>query len=137
VLCETAPVFHHHHHVETLENRIDGLMAAVFLRDDVERMAQLSPHLAQNFVFVTPSAVFDAAEGLGEAFAHYRHDDWLGTSLRRTSPVETHHGYYRFSWQRVERGAVAMEGWAFGQVDEAGLIGRLVTFDGMVPGPAR
>lgn len=111
-------------------------MAAVFVRDDGERMDQLSPHLGQNFVFVTPSAVFDAAEGLGEAFARYRHDEWLGTALRRTSPVETHHGFFRFSWQRVERGSVAMDGWGFGQVDEAGLLMRLVTFDGMVPAPA-
>jgi hypothetical protein len=130
-------VFHHHHHAETLAERIDGLMAAVFLRDDAARMASLTPRLAQDFVFVTPSAVFDAAAGLSEAFAHYRHDDWLGTLLRRTSTVETHHGFFRFSWQRVERGGVAMDGWGFGQVDEAGLITRLVTFDGMVPGPAQ
>jgi hypothetical protein len=125
----------HHHHVETVAARIDELMAAVFIRDDGERIAQLSPHLTEDFVFVTPRAVFDAAEGLSEAFGHYRHDDWLGTSLRRTSPVEVHHGFFRFSWQRVERGAVAMEGWGFGQIDAAGLVIRLVTFDGMVPRP--
>jgi hypothetical protein len=128
-------MFHHHHHEpEPLEARIDGLMAAVFIRDDEERIAQIRPHLAADFVFVTPRGVFDGSEGLSEAFSHYRHDDWLHTSLRRTSALEVHHAFLRFSWQRVERGTMAMEGWGFGQVDDAGLLKRLVTFDGMVPG---
>jgi hypothetical protein len=124
----------HHHHPEPVAARIDALMAAVFLADDTERLEHLTPHLAADFVFVTPAAVVDGAEGLSDAFGRSRHDEWRHTSLRRTSPVELHHGYFRFAWQRVERGDVVMEGWGFGQVDDEGRLRRVVTFDGMVPG---
>jgi hypothetical protein len=134
-LCQTAPVLPHlhHHHPETVAARIDALMAAVFELDDALRLSHLKGDLATDFVFVTPSAVVDSAEGLSDVFSHYRHDAWRHASLRRSSPVEVHHGYLRFSWERVEGGQVAMAGWGFGQIDEEGRLRRLVTFDGMVP----
>jgi hypothetical protein len=48
--------------------------------------------------------------------------------------VETNHGYFRYRWERMERGTVATEGWSFGWLDEAGTICRVVTFEGLVPG---
>jgi hypothetical protein len=47
--------------------------------------------------------------------------------------VEQHHGYFRFTWERVERGAVVMSGLAFGSLDESGAIDRIVAFEGLVP----
>jgi hypothetical protein len=128
-------VFHHHHNDdEPLAARIDRLMAGVFVRDDSERLAQLAPELAPAFVYISRGGVFDGAEGLSEAFSHYRHDDWLHTSLRRSSGVDVHHGYFRYSWQRVERDNIATEGGSFGQIDAHGLITHIVSFDGAVPG---
>jgi hypothetical protein len=126
-------VFGRHHRDEEIEKRIDHLMVGVFVADDDERMESLAAHVAPDFVYVSPEAVFEGPQGLSDAFARYRHEGRL-TTLRRLSPVEIHHGYFRYGWERVERGSVAMEGWSFGWLDEAGAICQIVTFEGLVPG---
>jgi len=132
--CQTAGVFGRDHHAEAVAQRIDHLMEAVFVADDRDRLARLAEHLAPDFVYVSPEAVFDGAEGLSDAFARYRRESWRGARLRRTSELEMHHGYFRYSWERVESGAVVMEGWSFGSVDDTGAIDRVVAFEGLVPG---
>ena len=127
-------MFRRDHRAEALAARIDHLMEAVFVADDRERLTRLADHLAADFVYVSPEAVFDGAQGLSDAFARYRRETWRETMLRRTSALETHHGYFRYSWERVERGVVVMEGWGFGSVDESGAIDRVVAFEGLVPG---
>jgi hypothetical protein len=127
-------VFRRDHTSETVAERVDHLMAAVFIADPDERMERLGRYLSADFVYVSPDAVFDGADGLSEAFSRFRHGDWPGTVLRRTSPVDLHHGYFRYTWERVERGVRAMEGWSFGSVDEAGAIDRVVVFEGLAPG---
>ncbi len=134
VLCQTAPVSRHGHEDEGIAERIDHLMVAVFATDDDERRDDLARHVAPDLVYVTPEAVFEGPAGLSDAFARYRNEGWWQTGLRRTSPVDLHHGYFRYSWERVERGATVMEGWSFGRLDESGAICRVVTFDGLVPG---
>ncbi len=132
-LCETAQVFGHDHRDEKIETRIDHLMAGVFVVNDDERMESLAAHVAPDFVYVSPEAVFEGPQGLSDAFTRHRNAvRW--TSLQRTSPVDIHHGYFRYCWERIERGTVAMEGWSFGWLDEAGAICRVVTFEGLVPG---
>jgi hypothetical protein len=128
-------VFRHDHDTEDVTERIDHLMAAVFVADDTARRAQVAEHVAPDFVYVGPDGVYDSAAGLDEAFAAYRRPGHV-TTLRRTSPVEVHHGWFRFTWQRVEDGVRAMEGWAFGALDEHGTIRRVVVFEGLVPGRA-
>jgi hypothetical protein len=127
-------VFRHGHDDVEIAERIDRLMVAVFAKDDDERLDTLTRHVAPDLVYVTPEAVFEGPAGLSEAFARYRHEGWWATGLRRTSPVDLNHGYFRYSWERVERGATVMEGWSFGWLDEGGAICRVVTFDGLVPG---
>ena len=133
-LCETARVFQRDHKNEEIAERIDHLMTAVFLPDDEERLDAVTKHVAPDLVYVTPEAVYEGPQGLSEAFARYRKESSWRTALRRTSPVDAHHGYFRFSWERSERGTVAMQGWSFGSVDERGAICRIVTFEGLVPG---
>jgi hypothetical protein len=127
-------VFGHDHEDEEIAERVDHLMAAVFLTDDKERMEALARHVATDLAYVSPEAVFEGPEGLSDAFARYRNEGRWQTGLRRTSPVDLHHGYFRFSWERVERGLTVMEGWSFGSLDETGAICRVVTFEGLVPG---
>jgi hypothetical protein len=127
-------VFGRDHHAEAVAQRVDHLMEAVFVADDRDRLARLAEHLAPDFVYVSPEAVFDGAEGLSEAFARYRRESWRKTRLRRTSALEMHHGYFRYTWERVEGDAVVMEGWSFGSVDDTGAIDRVVAFEGLVPG---
>jgi hypothetical protein len=128
-------VFRHHHQddPDTLEVRADRLMAAVFLPDDRLRLDRLSADLAPDFKFITPTAVFDGAEGLSDAFAHFRHDAWRNPSLRRTSAVDGHHGYFRFTWERIDQGAVAETGLNIGQLDDQGRIWRVISFAGAAP----
>ena len=133
-LCETARVLGHDHESEQIAERIDHLMAAVFVADAAERMEVLTRHVAPDLVYVSPEAVFEGPPGLSDAFSRYRTEAWWQTGLRRTSPIDLHHGYFRFTWERVERGATVMEGWSFGCLDEAGAICRVVTFEGLVPG---
>jgi hypothetical protein len=127
-------MFHRHHSPESVAARIDRLMAGVFILDERERLAQLAESLSSDFVYVSPGAVVDGAQGLSDAFSRYRHEEWRHTSLRRTSVVEVHHGHFRYTWERVERGAIAMEGWSFGWMDAEGRVARIVSFDGLTPG---
>jgi hypothetical protein len=124
----------HGHEAEDIAQRIDHLMAAVFVADDKERMDLLTRHLAPDFMYVSPEAVFEGPAGLSDAFAGFRTEDWWQTGLRRTSPVDLHHGYFRYAWERVEHGATVLEGWSFGHLDDTGAIRRVVTFEGLVPG---
>ena len=108
-------------------------MLDVFILDDRERLPRLREHLAPDFVFVSPSAVADGAQGLSEAYSTYRHDGWLRVSLRRTSVIDMHHAHFRFAWERLELGKTASSGWSFGWVDAAGKISRIVSFNDPVP----
>ncbi len=127
-------MFRRDHRTEDVSRRIDHLMAAVLVSDEAERVARLAEHVADDFVYVGPDGVFDGASGLSDAFTPYRRAGGHATALHRTSPVETHHGYFRFSWERVEDGITAMEGWAFGSLNQDGEIRRVVVFEGLVPG---
>jgi hypothetical protein len=128
-------VFGHDHRAEEIDERIDHLMAAVFVADDMDRLERLTRHLSLDFVYVSPEAVFEGVAGLSEAFARFRREPQWQTTMRRTSHVEVHHGYLRYSWARAERGVTAAEGWSFGSLDAEGSISRVVTFEGLVPGP--
>jgi hypothetical protein len=128
-------MFGHDAHNDDLSARVDHLMVDVLVDDERARLDGLRARLSPDFVYVGPDAVFDGADGLSEAFARYRHDRSLAASVRRTSPVDQHHGWFRFTWARVERGVTAVEGWAIGSLDDAGAIRRLVVFEGLEPGP--
>lgn len=132
LVCETAGVFRRRHQTKDFADRIDQVMAALFVTDERERMERLEEHLAFDFVYVSPSAVIDGPLGLSDAFVHYRHDDWRHASLRRTSIVDLHHAFFRYSWERRENDATTMEGWSFGTVNPNGLISRIVSFDGLL-----
>jgi hypothetical protein len=127
-------VFGQDHTAEDVATRVDHLMEAVFSDDEQARLASLRRHVGANFVYISPEAVFEGPVGLSDAFAPYRRAERRPVTLRRTSGLDLHHGYFRYTWQRVERGVAAMEGWSFGSLDDAGAIRRVVTFEGLIPG---
>ena len=127
-------MFRRSHRGEDLAARIDHLMTSVLLVDDEARLEALAGHLAADVVYVSPWAVVDGPAGVSDAFGRLRRLDRQPASLRRTSAVDSHHHYFRFTWERVERGAVAMSGWAFGSLDESEAIDRIVAFEGLEPG---
>jgi hypothetical protein len=126
-------VFRHHHHPDTLAERIDDLMVAVFLADDRERVARMAQHVTPDFVYINPTAVYEGVEGLSEAYEHFRHEAWRHTSLRRTTVVDVHHAHFRYAWRRSDGEATITEGWSFGWMDAAGKVARIVAFDGLMP----
>jgi hypothetical protein len=127
-------VFRRDHRDEDLTTRIDHLMTAVLQSDAGARLEGLSAHMASDVVYVSPEAVFDGLAGLSEAFERLRRGDRQPAALRRTSVVDQHHRYFRFTWDRVERSAVVMSGWIFGSLNESGAISRIVAFEGLEPG---
>ena len=129
-------MFRRDHRGEGLALRIDHLMTSVALPDEAARLDGIAAHVAPDLVYVGPWAVFDGPGGLSEAFERLRRPDRQPASLRRTSAVDCHHGYFRFSWERVERGEVVVSGWIFGSLDETGAIDRIVVFEGLEVGPA-
>ncbi len=127
-------MFRRSHRDEVLAIRMDHLMTSVLLPEDEARLEALAAHVAPDIVYVSPWAVFDGPAGLSEAFERLRRADRQPASLRRTSPVDAHHHYFRFTWERVERGEVVMSGWIFGSLDESEAIDRIVAFEGLEPG---
>ena len=109
-------------------------MTAAVLADAEARLEGLAAHVAPDVVYVSPEAVFDGPGGLSDAFERLRRGDRQPAALRRTSAVDQHHGYFRFTWDRLERGAVVMSGWIFGSLDESGAIDRIVAFEGLESG---
>jgi hypothetical protein len=109
-------------------------MVAVFIDDDGERLEKLAEHLAPDFVYISPQIVVEGAEGLSEAFSRFRQDARLPAALGRTSAVDVHHAHFRPSPERAEGDEIAMEGWSFGWMDASGLLSRIASFDGLVPG---
>ena len=47
-------MFRRHHTEDPLADRIDDLMAAVFIDNDRERLEKLAEHLAPDFVYISP-----------------------------------------------------------------------------------
>jgi hypothetical protein len=128
-------MFHRHKDSIDLTHRIDYVMAGILISDEHERMEVLERHLTFDFVFVAPQVVVDGPLGLSDAFVPYRHDDWRHISVRRTSSIDQHHAFFRYTWERIENGAVSMEGVCFGTLNDQGLISRLVSFDGLLIDP--
>jgi hypothetical protein len=126
-------MFRRHHSEDPLADRIDELMAAVFIDNDRERLEKLAEHLAPDLAYISPQSVVEGAKGLSEAFSRFRQDEQLPAILRRTSAVDVHDAHFRYSWERAEGHEIAMEGWSFGWMDASGLVSRIVSFDGLVP----
>jgi hypothetical protein len=121
------------HHSDSVADRIDELMIAVFLADEHERIPRLTEHLAADFVYVDPSGVNEGPQGLSDAYSRVRHDQWLHFSVRRTSEIDMHHAHFRYAWESLENGETVTRGWSFGWVDAEGKISRIVSFDDPVP----
>jgi hypothetical protein len=120
---------------EALAGRIDALMAAVFDVDDERRMRAIGDNVTGDFLLVNPSIVVKGAAGLSDAYNRFRRQSERAFSVRRTSEVEVHHRFFRYSWARQEQGRTIHEGVDFGWTDDHGLVQRIVVFNGTLPPP--
>jgi hypothetical protein len=48
--------------------------------------------------------------------------------------VDVRHAQFHYSWERAEGDEIAMEERSFGWMDTSGLVSRIVSFHGLVPG---
>jgi hypothetical protein len=100
-------VFGHGRRAEEIDERIDHLLAAVFVADDADR--------------------------LSEAFALFRREPSVAD---HPAPARGGPPWARPLLVGPDRARVtAAEGWSFGSLDADGSIFRVVTFEGLVPGP--
>ncbi len=109
-------------------------MVDVLVEDEGERLDGLRDRLSPDFVYVGTRRGLRRRRRAERGVRPLPPRPRPRASLRRTSPVDQHHGWFRFTWARVERGVTAVEGWAIGSLDDAGAIRRLVVFEGLEPG---
>lgn len=81
----------------------------------------------------TRGFVAEGPEELSAAFGEFMAFLDNGVTIARTSEVELHHDYFRYSWARYRGGQIEMEGCDFGWVGDAGQPKRLVVFDHLGP----
>lgn len=77
-------------------------------------------------------------EGSGHAgiseLAELVHAHYPGHTFRRTSGIDEHHGFARYQWDLLgPDGAVALSGLDVAEIDDDGLLRRVVGFLGPVP----
>ena len=54
--------------------------------------------------------------------------------FRRSSGIDSHHGFARYAWQLLDRaGTVVLEGQDFAQLDSAGRLAQVAGFFGALP----
>jgi hypothetical protein len=117
------------------ERFIDALMATIGLPADAceQRLEDLLP---PGFRFIHPDFVADTPVALAAVFSRFYARLAPGTRIERTSPVEEHHGRFRYTWARVNADQVLAKGADFGRYDEAGEVVEIVVFDEPQPVPA-
>jgi hypothetical protein len=116
------------------EGFVDALMATIGLPADAceQRLGDLLP---PGFRFIHPDFVAETPAALAEVFSRFSARLDPGTRIERTSPVEEHHGRFRYTWSRVNADEVLAEGADFGRCDDAGDVVEIVVFDETQPRP--
>ncbi len=72
------------------------------------------------------SEISDMAESLHGQFPDHQ--------FRRSSPIDEHHGHFRFAWELVSAdGTVALSGLDVGELSADGRIARITGFFGELP----
>jgi hypothetical protein len=112
---------------------IDALMSSFSITRAEERLARIRALVASDFLFVNPGFVAEGPEELSAAVGEFMAFLDKGVTIARTSEVELHHDYFRYSWARYRGGQIEMEGCDFGWIGDAGQLKRLVVFDHLGP----
>ena len=109
---------------------IDTYTEAWAERDAAARLALLERCWAEDGVYCDPLGRAEGRPALSDLIAGFQAQQ-PGARIEVVSEVDEHHGFLRFTWRmRGPDGAVAIEGTDFGEVDEQGLLRRIVGFFG-------
>ncbi len=111
---------------------LDHMLAAWNESDPSAVRGHLEQALAPDVEFIDPSI---ETHGIEEFEANVRkvHAAIPGAVYLRTSGVDSHHGLYRYDWQISRDGEVVLPGFDVTEVDENGLVTRVLGFFGPLP----
>jgi hypothetical protein len=97
------------------------------------RRALLGACWAVDGVYSDPLGRAEGRDGLCAHITTFR-ERLPGARIDMVSGVDEHDGYLRFAWRMLSPdGAVTLEGVDFGEIDDAGLLRRIVGFFGPLP----
>lgn len=113
-----------------LSRVIDGYLTSYSNPQEAERQQQIRQLWAAEGQLVDPPM---AASGRAEidGLAAALQSQFPGHTFRRTTEIDSHHGFARYGWELVGAdGAVAVAGMDVAEVDDEGRLVRVVGFFG-------
>lgn len=111
---------------------MDHMLAAWNERDPQKVRGHLDKALAPNVEFIDPSIETNGIDEF-EANVHEVHRQVPGADYARTSAVDSHHHLHRYSWAITRDGEVLMPGFDVTEVDDDGMVSRVLGFFGLLP----
>lgn len=101
--------------------------------DPSRRLALLRKSWSEKGSYTDPTAHVEGRDALQQHIGKF-FEQFPGAKIVPSSGVDVHHGKLRFGWQMiVADGSTALEGMDYGELDEKGLIKRIVGFFGPIP----
>ncbi len=114
---------------------LDNMLAAWNERDPDKVRGHLDKALAPGIEFIDPSITTRGIDEF-EANVHDVHRSLPGAHYGRTSGVDSHNRLHRYTWQISRDGEIVMPGFDVTEVDEDGLVLRVLGFFGPLPDEA-
>jgi hypothetical protein len=116
-----------------LTKTIDTYLAAWNEPDAGRRAALIAQSWAPDGQLTDPPIDGSGRAGITEMMSAL-HTHYAGHQFRRTSGIDTHHTFARFSWELVAPdGSVAISGLDVAELDASGLLARVTGFFGALP----
>lgn len=119
--------------IKTVTSLIDDYLAAYCEPDRVRRSTLVRRVFADGARLIDPPLTAQGHVQI-EAQAETLLAQFVGHRFRRSSGIDVHNGHARYSWQLVDaEGRVRLEGQDVAQVDNHGLLSKVVGFFGPLP----
>jgi hypothetical protein len=119
--------------IETVSSLIDNYLAAYCEPDRVRRSSLVRRVFADDARLIDPPLTAQGHTQI-EAQAETLLTQFVGHRFRRSSGIDVHNGHARYSWQLVDAdGKVRLEGQDMAQIDDHGLLSKVVGFFGPLP----
>ncbi len=111
---------------------LDHMLAAWNESDPSVLRNHLKRALTPEIAFIDPSV---ETHGIDEFEENVRKVQAAipGAVYSRTSGVDSHHGFHRYSWQISRDGEVILPGFDVTEVDDGGMVNRVLGFFGPLP----
>lgn len=114
---------------------LDHMLAAWNEGDPDQVRGHLERALAPGIEFIDPSIETHGIDEF-EANVHEVHRQLPGALYERASGVDSHHRLHRYTWQISHKNELIMPGFDVTEVDDAGMVLRVLGFFGPLPDEA-